>query len=89
MFQISVSSTYGLADFRENLLRLYTKVTARLLLPIVVSAVARQIFRRAAQHMLTNFKTYRAVPPSNSASNAGRKQGPARGAAHDGQPDRQ
>ena len=31
VFQISVSSTYGLADFRENLLRLYTKVTARLL----------------------------------------------------------
>ena len=26
VFQISVSSTYGMADFRENLLRLYTKV---------------------------------------------------------------
>ena len=28
VFQVSVSSTYGLADFRENLLRLYAKVTA-------------------------------------------------------------
>ena len=27
VFQISVSSTYGMADFRENLLRLYTKVS--------------------------------------------------------------
>ncbi len=46
MFQISVSSTYGLADFCENLLRLYTKVTAWLLLPI------RSLLACSRQHEL-------------------------------------
>ena len=40
VFQISVSSTYGIADFKENLLRLYTKVPICLQTPIPVHAQA-------------------------------------------------
>ena len=91
VFQISVSSTYGLADFRENLLRLYTKVTARLTVMQSSNLWTRvHTVLQDPHHRCQELLFIWLQPLLNAVwAMAGGQQGPACGTAHDGQSDRE